>query len=446
MQNVSIINDVAQISSEDGLALYHYRKDATHPGDADFWKGVVIDEHSGDIVARSFQWAPTVVTEVVPVEDVYTPYYEATVIRFYRHHGQALVGTHRQINITDKRSRVDTGRPFMELIRDSINAWEYSREEYPVASGEDEIPHEGSMGIAFTPSDWEDLCIEGFCNIFLLMDQSNQITDLVDLAEEYDTEEEGGVHTVRTVSPKLIHAMTLMQQDGAMIPVNDDIVVHAPIIVDDVHYSEYRLIVPKIERFDHIGADSVLSDGGAVVGFSPISPDVTVKYLSPAYDRKLKLAGETFNPVHRWFQLMDSNPEDAQAYLQHLPHHKKGYTTEYLEGIRNGYNEESIEFLSDIAIGKLTGNRHKYDSRVDTFGINALNPNARRNKGSAADLIRAIVNTIVSDLRHKHRGNLPKREKLVHDVNVLVTAHVNNLTHAQQHSVHGNINKIIAGR
>jgi hypothetical protein len=97
--------------------------------------------------------------------------------------------------------------------------------------------------------------------------------------------------------------------------------IHTNIPADDEGYTQYTLAAPRVELLSRDDALTLLSNGGAVVGFDPRSPDVTTKFFSPEYARKVILAGETFNPIFRWHELMDQDPALADEYLQHLPYH-----------------------------------------------------------------------------------------------------------------------------
>ena len=286
----SHISNVYIYREEDDLKLLHYDDNMDIPtGASSDWKGIIMN---GDkIIARSYPWAPCVIVNDIPESQKYTKYYEGTIIRFYDHNGPKI-STHRQIDIKDKRSRVPgSGRLFVDLINESIEGWNYSQKEYDIPSG--------GKGIAQTPTSWKELCTPGWCHVFLLIDISNQITNLSDLSEVVEVEEEDGLTERVFMTPKLLHAISFKIDDQNMIPHVGDIITNIDEESMKKGIVERKLIVPTIQSLTHEEAQDAISSGGAVVGYDPAYPHLTTKYFSIEYANKVELAGETFNHVHR---------------------------------------------------------------------------------------------------------------------------------------------------
>ena len=356
-----IPNGVTKEMESGDLSLYHYDRDVEHPGRADKWKGLVLDGNT--VVACSNPWSPTVVTDQLISDQIYTPMYEATLIRFYRHNGKPMMGTHRKINIDGTNSRVgNLNRKFTDLVKEAISQWDHNDYVY-------DLPH-GGKGYAYTPNTWEDLCIDGWCHVFLLLDISNQITDLTNLTVTTDIYAENGEYeTITTVHPKLIHAISFqegreMNEDGIypMTPISGSFVFDK--INNRSTYQEYRWNVPQVETMSYKEAEEHLADGGAVVGYSPLYPDMTTKYLSYEYAHKLELAGETFNPIHRWHQLMDINSQYASEYLLHLPWHMKHITLQTVETAHSQYINTIVNNLEPVILARLQRKDATLDHRV----------------------------------------------------------------------------------
>lgn len=405
---------VSLVRSEHGLDLYHYTDEATHPSDASFYKGVVMD---GDrIVARSFQWAPTVIASSVEEGSVYTPFREGTVLRFYRHEGKPMVSTHRQVDISDKKSRVGTGRPFMELIPQAMASWPGKNETRIV---------DGKKRVLTTPTSWEDLCIEGWCHVFLLVDTSNQITDLTDLTETYEMPTETGEMTVRTfATPLLLHAMSLDMRNGVGVP---QIGMPEYAFSDEEGTTYYTWAVPSLPILSAASASLALAEGKAVVGFKPETPDVTVKFFSPEYERKLMIAGETFNPVHRWHILMDQDPELAEEYIQMLPWHHKEISYKTMQDTHLRYLEESANFLADIAIRRFNSESAHLDQNLYRQ-------------------VQPLIGATIAHLQDLYRKKQLRSEQgTSNEATRFMMEQLMELPYATQHTIHGKIAKIKAG-
>lgn len=403
MSNISVVTlpeDVMVIREEGDLRLLHYTQDATHPGPTDFYKGVVTD--SQNIVARSFGWAPTQVGYDLPPSLLYSRYHEATIVRFYKYNGQPMVSTHRQINIATKNSRAGTGRAFIDLAKDAIKAWPYSETTYEYQKG-DTV----GQGSAYTPLSWEDLCVEGWCHVFLLIDSSNQITDLDDFSEVISYNGPNGEEEVVFNGPQLMHIISFMQDGDLMVPFAT--LPAFNVAPDAEGNTQYTWVVPTVERVSYDDALTILSNGGAVVGYAPETPDVTVKFFSPSYARKVELAGETFNPIFRWSELMDRKQDDhrdARDYLDILPYHQKGHTFRTMQDIHFKYLTESTTYLADNIIQRVQGVTAPLDqtlynhvrefypqvtAKVKAFAI-------RRNPPTEEELHNFAVNEVAGEL------------------------------------------------
>jgi len=417
---MNIPQNVATIREEGDLKLYHYTDTAQHPGVSDFWKGVVMDENV--VVARSFPWGPTVVTDVLPDDYVYTPMYEATVLRFYRHEGKPMIGTHRQIDISQRDSRVTpSSKRFIDLVKEAIARWDYKQYDYAV-------PDRGN-GYAYTPTTWEELCIHGWCHVFLLVDTSNQITDLIDLSRTHElTNKNGETDIVTFTGPKLLHAMSFVQdtemdESGMypMVPYGGQVVMDIPI--DDQGYQQYTWLVPHLNVMTSEQAEERLENGGAVVGFSPLFPDQTTKYLSYEYARKLELAGETFNPVYRWHQLMDENIDDATEYINNLPWHLKHMSIFDMQ-------EEHADHLNNI---------------INTLAINVV---ARFNKKDATmdrrlyNKVSPIIAETVAELRNKYGRDKVNNTVLQREAESLLLEKLLSLSYIDQHAINSTIQRV----
>lgn len=425
MNSYSLPQGVTVLREEDDLKLLHYTDEAVHPSPADFYKGVVVD--GNQVVARSFQWSPTIVTEAVSDDLLYSRFYEATVIRFYRHEGRPMVSTHRQIDISGKKSRVGTGRPFMELIDEAIKAWPFVQNEYPVyQEDENGEPIQVGKGLQFAPQTWQSLCVTGWCHVFLLVDKSNQITDLHDTTETFEVpNKEGELEVVSFSQPKLLHIISFNESTPEMFPVLGDIVYN--VNADDEGYIQYHQMVPKVETYTSEQAEMLLRDGGAVVGFHPSTPDVTVKYFSPIYARKVEVVGETFNPIHRWHELMDENPNVASEYLDYLPWHMKTISLSDVQSTHLRYLEETSNYLADNIVQRVRGiaaplDRSLYE-QVKDFYPNILSQ------------VRSFMN----------QRPMPSPKEVDRFTTQLVATTVEQLPYKKQHSIHGKIAKIKAG-
>lgn len=411
---------VTVLKEENDLQLLHYTEEAPHPGPVDLYKGLVVD---GDtVVARSFPWSPTVVSEVLPEDLVYTPLYEATILRFYRVDGKPMVGTHRQIDISNRDSRVTpSSRRFIDLVKEAIASWDYREYKYTTPAG--------ATGKAYTPTSWEELCVEGWCHIFLLVDTSNQITDLTDLSETHEVTDQQGVSDVVTfTTPKLIHALSF-ERGGDLTPYGlYPMVPHSGQIIYDVPRNkegvdQYTWLVPSLPVLSPFEAQELIDEGAAVVGFSPLSPATTTKYLSYEYARKLELAGETFNPIHRWHQLMDISIDDATEYVEHLPWHSKHITLRDMEDAHTRHLNKIVSALAPNVVARF----NRIDATMD-----------RRLWNKVKD----IVNDTVTDLRTKYYRTRPSVKELTTEAEALILEKVLPLSYSEQHALHRTIQRV----
>lgn len=428
--------NVVLIDETPELELYHYNDEAEHPGPASFWKGIVTDGNR--VVARSFAWAPTVEETVVPEGHIYTSFYEATLIRFYRYDGKPMASTHRRINIMETNSRVGTGRPFKDLINVAIKNWPYHETIMPHPELDDE-------NVLITPpTSWEDMCVEGYCHVFLLLDWSNQITNLNSTVEEclvgpdtaskeideFIVDSSSEAEEVVTFQvPKLIHVLTFKfnPETNSMDPVPAFLPITKMETPDPYSGANYKLYsVPIVPRLVHEQAEQILAEGGAVVGFDPANPDITTKYYSPEYARKVQLAGETFNPIYRWFELMDQSPEEAREYLKNLPSHHRDKDWSYMVNIHDEYLHESAKYLGNTVFDRWYGTRASLDPRIWVKTSNIVN--------GALDELGRLYDT----------KKVPKEVirtasyKVVRDL-------IAKSSYKEQHSIHGAIMRVSGG-
>lgn len=403
----------------EGLRLYSYDDTVAHPCDASFWKGIVTDDN-GAIVARSYPWSPTVVVEdpeQLPVAAEYSPLYEATIIRFYRHNGTCMVSTHSQITIEGKKSRVGNGRPFTELIDQAIKEWPYT---------------ESADGNGWTPKSWRDLCHDGAVHVFLLIDESNQITDLHNLKETIVYQTEDGPEQDSFTGPRLLHAMTLACTPEGMVPYHSN----GTIPLDDTHH----LIVPSVPTISRREAMDIIDDGGAVVGRDPYRPDMTTKFFSLEYSYKLDAAGETFDVSHRWHQLMDENEALAAYYLESLPFHKKGVIQAEMDSLNQQYVMTVIKYLSENAIRRYQRMRAMMPNALAKY------PLEKDERGKSTVTPVSLVDRVVRQVRDSQSGS--RRQPRLDIENRLyegVADYIISLPYATQHALHSRVRKILDG-
>jgi hypothetical protein len=413
------MSHIQLIKKENDLSLYHYTDDAQHPGNDDYWKGIVLDDKR--VVACSYPWSQTVITENLPDDHIYTPLCEATILRFYRVDGKPMIGTHKQIDVSHRDSRVTaSSKRFADLVKEAISVWEYKEYAYQTRDGRD--------AYAYTPSSWEDLCMEDWCHVFLLIDNSNQITDLLDLSVSHEMFDCKGNSDIVTFNhPRLIHAIsfrvgTTPDDDGIirMIPVYGEVTYDVP---EDEHgYTQYSWIVPQLPTMSASQAQHIIDDGGAVVGFTYEHPTDTVKYLSYEYARKLDLAGDTFNPIHRWHQLMDEDPEDAIEYLNNLPYHMKHIT---LADVNDAYNRHTCTIVDTIS-NNIVARYSKRDASIDKRLYNK---------------VKDIISEVLAELRNRYKRR-PSDKQIMKDVRDMVLTRVQSLSYTDQHSLHGTIQRV----
>lgn len=383
---------------DEGLTIYNNKYDSTHP--IPFWKGVVVDDTNSVVVARSFQCSPAVITTTVDPNLTYTPIVEATILRFYRHYGVPMIATHRTMNIVHTRSRIGSGRFFFDLVKDAISGWEDRR---------DTFDYEGKKGIAYTPTSWEDLCVEGWCNVFLLVDISNQKTDLVDPA--------------MYARPQLLYSLSLKADTPEMSPVPTLPIFPIPPTEEDGTVYEYMTwCIPTLPHISEQEANTILANGGGVIGFNIESQDVTTKFISPTYARKIQLVNDNTNVVHRWHELMDESEDIAREYLSHLPKALSYIDEKYMQEVHKKFLDETSSYLSGVITSRYLG----YDSPM---------PEILERKS------KSIVDTELRKLRNKYsRGaTRPSKDKLLKMVDKDLHTAVSSLPYTQQHTLHSKV-------
>lgn len=413
------MSNIQLIREENDLHLYHYTDDAQHPSNDDYWKGIVLDDKR--VVACSYPWSPTIVADNLPDDHMYTPLYEATILRFYRVDGRPMIGTHKQIDISHRDSRVTpSSKRFADLVKDAISVWEYKDYAYQTEDGRD--------AYAYTPSSWEELCVEGWCHVFLLVDNSNQITDMTDLSESHEMFDCKGNSDIVTFShPRLIHAIsfregTVPDDDGIirMIPVYGQVTYD--VTGDSRGFTQYSWIVPQLPTMSASQAQHIIDEGGAVVGFTYDNPTDTIKYLSYDYARKLDLAGDTFNPIHRWHQLMDEDPADAAEYMNNLPWHMKHIS---LSDVNDAYNRHTcviVDTISDNVVARYNRRDASMDKRL-------------YNK------VKDMVSESLVELRNRYKRK-PSDKQLLDDAREIILHKVQSLSYTEQHALHGTIHRV----
>jgi hypothetical protein len=388
---------------ETGLTIFNNKDGHSDP----YWKGVVVDDVSKQVVARSFQGSNTVISEgEVPADMLYSPLYESTVLRFYRHNGEPMISTHRQVNISHLPSRVPipNGPTFMSLINKAIDAWE--KKDVVVFN------HNGAPAITSTPTSWEDLCIEGWCNVFLLVDQSNQKTNLVDLTQH------GG--------PLLLYALSLSTETLEMKPYSAMPVFPTSLLVDrvDTHYEYFTLSVPTVPVLDSVAAGEHVRNGGAVVGYHSDSKDQGTKYFSPIYNRKIRLANETTNPIHRWHELMDESEEVAREYLAGLPSFYKHMDHDFMKKTAEAYVTESATFITEVVVARFLNKDYPLSEMV-------------------AKRVSPIAKVVVPAMKRKYGRHKKNKDGvfLAKQAELLVREGLMQMTYTQRHTIRGRIAK-----
>ena len=391
------VNDKQHASKDDTdtpiLTSYSASTDETPYEEAKYWKGVIVDS-TNSVIARAFQHSKTEVATKVSGEDqLYTLLYEATVLYFYRYEGKPMIATFRRTDISKTKSRVSTGKTFFELVKEAIASWDQAHTPYRVA--------DHLWGCQRTPQKWEELCIDGFCNVFLLLDTSNQMTNLSEI----------GAYAYPINKPLLLHAITLSNETPEMKSY-----LYPPTLPGDSKYSEYRYHIPKVTLLTLDQANKYLSDGGAVVGFNPLTPDITVKYISPQYQKRVTLAGETreaFNRVYRWHELMDKDEEEAKEYLSVIPK-ASSMSWETMLKTNERFNEESADYLMKNVI-------NRYQHREASLDKNIYN----------------LVKDILIGALSKMKSRCKKA-----DIKKYIITELRQLKYKEQHTIHARIMKM----
>jgi hypothetical protein len=331
-----------------------------------------------------------------------------------------MVSTHARVDISGTNSRVGTGRPFMELIKEAISSWpdSYTTEEVNYFGKQIEVER-------ITPHSWEDLCIEGQVQVFLLVDKSNQVTDLTDTRETVeDVDSEGNLSTQVVEVPKLYYAMSLFRSNE-----NDNwltATLESPVQFrrEDEGLVGFRYQVPRLPLMGIEEASQLIYLGGAVVGFNPETPDKTIKFYSREYDRKWNISNGDFNPIHRWHVLMDQSPSDAAEYLDYTPLHQKKYTMKEMNEINLQYLNETSSYLGGVVLARIQGQDTPLPPKLYNYTLE--------------DSYK--ISNLIGDNIRKHRKN-----SSLNDIEADIAKYVASLPYTKQHSLHGQIAKTKAG-
>lgn len=375
-------DSVVELKTKDTLTLFHYKDNVEHPSPYDTYRGVVIDS-KGAAVSRAYPWCPEVVTSMLPTDTVFHPMYEGTIVRFYRYNGKPYIGTHRQIDISDGKSRIEGRRSFLDLIVDAISGWEYVEHDIDTA--------QGTM-FEFTPSDWTELCVEGYCHVFILSDESIALSDHNTMYADYSD------------GPKLIHLLSWRVDGGMMKPS-----ISMPYVMYDEPQGKsvgYHLHVPTMPTLTKEEGEHLLKQGGGVVGFSHDQPEYTTKYVSEEYGYKFNLVGETYNRIHRWHELMDESVDDANMLLQILPENEQStHTKERMVSYYNDSIATVASFIAPHLLKRVNGQDSPFDRKFYTLikkaltsAHHSLRTHRYRNLASATQ----CITTALKDIKYVH--------------------------------------------
>lgn len=311
----------------------------------EFWKGVVYNTATKSVVARAFNNSTTIIANHLPNDLVYVPMYESAVLRFYYVNGKPCIGTQKRINIvgTQSRARVSGGRPFFELVKEAIQAWPYTEST-----------------TRCTPTKWEDLCIPGYCNVFLLVDKSTAITKQSDRVASMSLCEDSGKEEFIEDAPQLIFAMSLQENGKEMIAQSKP-----PMFINRDTNVPYEPVIPMLTQIDHVNAEKELNEHGGVIGFNPLHPDQTTKFISGEYAVMMDLVGPCLNREHRWHELMDRDPSLASKFLTVLPYDERiKFTEAKMKAICIKYITEVAVFLAPKLMLKLHNKDASFDQKI----------------------------------------------------------------------------------
>lgn len=392
---------------KNNLNCIHYNDSIEYPSPYGFYKGIIVDNNNL-IVARSFTLSPTIVTNCLPEDDSsYIRFYEGTVLRFYRYQGKPYISTHKRVDISDIKSRVKNNKTFFELANEAISSWDYVEKEINTAQGK---------YLEYTPTSWEQLCIEGWCNVFILVDESNSLTDINALGSSIGHAHiEGKDEKIVDNNPRLLHVMSLQVDGAKMLPQ-----IHMPTVygnIDDGKYVAWVPHVPSIEQISKQEGEKILKDGGAVIGYQADKPDETVKYVSEEYNYKLELVGDTLNRVLRWHELMDKDPKEAEVFLSILPKsERKTYTKDYMEQIKSQYNMETANFIAPYLMRRLNNQYAPLDPK--------------------------LYNNIKDALFIAYGKLISNKTRTLIDAQSILLQEITKLKYLQQHSAHSCVLKI----
>lgn len=288
-----VINDI-----NGDLISKSYGKGVIHPGKYDIMKGVIVDE-SNTMIARSYYWMPEYTTTKLIPEYSYMAYYECTVLRFFIHKGIPYMSTVKHIDCTNLYIN---GKSILQSVSDAIALWDKPG----------------------CPKRWEELCQEGRCNVFLLMDDNISTTN--------------HNSSMFINEPTLLYQYSLQEDGYNMIPTR-----------------YISLVVPMSVIYSFENAIQCFELFGLLIGFIPNEPDKAFKLVSANYIYKRNVIGIDY--MENWCISMDNNTTDE--YYSFLPPRMSERRLKNMNNKQNGFSSKALH--------KIRVNKIPYD--IDLYSI-----------------------------------------------------------------------------
>lgn len=378
------------------------------------WNNIVVKNDFE--VSRLFPYSKPVITTSLDEGFRYYEYFEGNFISFYRVNGKAYVSNEKQVNILDKKSLLGFSKLATDAINEAISSWEYT---------EQDITLFGSVPCStFTPTKIEDLCIEGVCMVFLLVDKYNQDTNYSNLANvEEVINGNGNIQEIVDFTPRMylcgvFELGTEYDENGLirMLPLPNQ-------VFRDQRGNCVYFNVPRLPELSYEDAEIEIVSGGAVFGVPDVDQNQLYTFLSPQYAYDLELVSDGSNPVQRWSQLMNADPSLAKDYTTILPERYNELTQERMEEISDDYIRKIVETLQRETINRIVGRSSILDDKT-------------RQK------VDPIVDVVVEIIQEKY----PKRGRVLSDQAVIeifanIYEYVNELPYASRHNIHSNISR-----